>query len=82
MLNLPRRQTDPIPSPYERLGLTDLPFPSEPVLDPYSSDHRRNSSIYAQSPVKEAIEKFERLLVRPEDFLNGDYPVDTRERTG
>ena len=70
MLNLPRRQTTPIASPYERLGLTDLPFPSEPLLDPYSNDPRRNGSIYAQSPVKDAIEKFERLLIRPDDFLN------------
>ena len=70
MLNLPRRQTAPISSPYERLGLTDLPFPPEPVLDPYSKDPRRNGSIYAQSPVQDAIEKFERLLIRPNDFLN------------
>ena len=70
MLNLPRRQTAPIPSPYERLGLTDLPFPPEPVLDPYSKDPRRDGSIYAQSPVQNAIEKFERLLIRPNDFLN------------
>ncbi len=70
MLNLPRRQTGSIPSPYERLGLTDLPFPSEPFLDPYSNDPRRNGSIYAQSPVKDAIEKFDRLLIRPNDFLN------------
>ena len=70
MLNLPRRQTAPISSPYERLGLTDLPFPPEPLLDPYSNDPRRNGSIYALSPVKDAIEKFERLLIRPGDFLN------------
>ena len=70
MLNLPRRQTVPVSSPYERLGLTDLPFPSEPLLDPYSNDPRRNGAIYAQSPVREAIKKFERLLIRPDDFLN------------
>ena len=70
MLNLPRRQTAPIPSLYERLGLTDLPFPTEPLLDPYSPDPRRNGSIYAQSPVQGAIEKFERLLIRPGDFPN------------
>ena len=70
MLNLPRRQTAPVSSPYERLGLTDLPFPPEPVLDPYSNDPRRDGSIYAQSPVHDAIEKFERLLIRPNDFLN------------
>ena len=70
MLNLPRRQTAPILSAYQGLGLADLPFPTEPLLDPYSNDPRRNGSIYAQSPVKNAIEKFERLLVRPNDFLN------------
>ena len=70
MLNLPRRQTAPIASPYERLGLTDLPFPPEPLLNPYSNDPRRNGSIYAQSPVQDAIEKFERLLIPPDDFLN------------
>ena len=70
MLNLPRRQPAPISSPYERLGLTDLPFPPEPLLDPYSKDPRRDGSIYAQSPVQDAIEKFERLLIRPNDFLN------------
>ena len=70
MLNLPRRSTEPVPSPYARFGLTDLPFPTEPLLDPYSRDPRRNGSIYAQSPVRDAIEKFERLLIRPGDFPN------------
>ena len=70
MLNIPRRQTAPRSSPYERFGLTDLPFPTEPLLDPYSNDPRRNGSIYAQSPVEDAIGKFERLLIRPDDFLN------------
>ncbi len=70
MLNLPRRETAPITSPYEQLGLTDLPFPLEPFLDPYNEDPRRNGSIYAQSPVQQEIEKFERLLIRPGDFSN------------
>ena len=70
MLNLPRRRNEPVSSPYERFGLTDLPFPTEPLLDPYSRDPRRNGSIYAQSPVRDAIEKFERLLIRPGDFPN------------
>lgn len=58
------------PSVYEILGLTDLPFSSDPVLDPYSADPRRNGRIYAQAPVKVAMEKFERLLIRPDDFVN------------
>ena len=70
MLNLPRRRNRPIASPYERLGLTDLPFPNTPVLDPYSADPRVNGGIYAQSSVSEAIDKFERLLICPSDFPN------------
>ena len=70
MLNLPRRRDHLASSPYERFGLTDLPFPTEPMLDPYSRDPRRNGSIYAQSPVRDAIDKFERLLIRPGDFRN------------
>ena len=70
MLNLPRRRNEPVSSPYERFGLTDLPFPTEPMIDPYNRDPRRNGSIYAQSPVRDAIDKFERLLIRPDDFRN------------
>ena len=71
MLNLPpKRQAASVPSLYELLGFRDLPFPSEPVVDPSSEDPRRNGAIYAQSPVKGAIEKFERLLIRPDDFHN------------
>lgn len=55
---------------YEVLGLKDLPFSVEPVLDPYSPDPRQNGRIYAEAPVKGAIEKFEGLLVRPHDFPN------------
>ena len=40
------------------------------MLDPYRNDPRRDGSIYAQSPVQGALEKFERLLIRPNDFLN------------
>ena len=70
MLDLPGRQTTPIRSPYERWGLANLPFPTEPLLVPNSDDPRRNGSIYAQSPVQNAIEKFERLLIQPDDFPN------------
>lgn len=68
----PRRSRDATAtsSVYEVLGLRDLPFSSEPVLDPYSADPRRNGRIYAQEPVKGAMEKFERLLIRPDDFPN------------
>lgn len=68
----PRRPKDDAgtPSIYEVLGLRDLPFSSDPVLDPYSGDPRRNGQIYAQAPVTVAIEKFERLLIRPDDFPN------------
>lgn len=68
----PRRPNDATAtsSVYEVLGLKDLPFSPDPVLDPYSDDPRRNGRIYAQEPVKDAIEKFQRLLVRPGDFPN------------
>jgi hypothetical protein len=48
----------------------DLPFPSEPVADPYSMDDRKNGAIYADSTARDAIQKFVHLLVRPTDFLN------------
>ena len=70
MVTLPRRSPTPTPSRYEQLGLRDLPFPTEPVLNPYSTDPRSNGAIYAQSPVQVAIDKFERLLIRPDDFHN------------
>ena len=70
MITLPRRSSVPTPSRYERLGLNDLPFPTDPVLNPYSDDVRVNGGIYAQSPVQDAISKFESLLIRPDDFQN------------
>lgn len=71
MLNLPLQPpTAPIASIYEPLGLTDLPFPTTPVVDPYNSDERRNGRIYAEAPVQAEIEKFEGLLIRPNDFAN------------
>jgi len=69
-LALPKRSSFPSPSPYEALGLTDLPFPNNPVVNPYSTDPRMNGSIYAASTVRDAIDKFERLLIRPHDFPN------------
>jgi len=67
---LPKRSGAIIPSKYEPLGLRDLPFPPNAVLNPYSSDERTNGSIYAQSIAQGAIDKFERLLIRPDDFPN------------
>ena len=40
------------------------------VADPYNTDPRRNGSIYAEEPVRSSIEKFEQLLIRPNDFQN------------
>ena len=70
MLKIPQKPSDQAQSNYRSLGLSDLPFPTEPVLDPYSYDPRRNGSIYAQSPAQGAIDKFERLLIHPDDFFN------------
>jgi hypothetical protein len=50
--------------------MKELPFPNEAVVNPYSNDARKNGSIYAISPVKAEIEKFENLLIRPDDFTN------------
>ena len=71
MLNLPQRpKSDMSLSFYNSLGLKDLPFPTDPVVNPGSPDPRLNGSIYAESPVKQEIEKFENLLIRPHDFQN------------
>ena len=70
MLKLPRRSVDQVGSIYQPLGLTNLPFSANPVLNPYSTDPRLNGTIYAETPAGAAIEKFERLLIRPQDFSN------------
>lgn len=70
MLRLPRSDAASPSSQYEPMGLKDLPFPTEPVLDPKSGDPRRDGSIYAKSPVMDAVLKFEQLLIRPNDFHN------------
>lgn len=67
---LPKSTKTKIESIYTLLGLTDQPFPTEPVADPYSQDPRRNGAIYAESPVQAKIQQFEQLLIRPDDFLN------------
>jgi len=70
MVTLPKKHTTSIPTAYNKLGLKDLPFPTDPVVNPYSIDPRCNGTIYAESPVKNEIDKFEKLLIRPEDFPN------------
>ncbi len=70
MVTPPRRRVNQQRSIYEPLGLTDLPFSANPVLNLYSTDPRLNGAIYAEGPVQDAIAKFERLLIRPKDFNN------------
>ena len=70
MLQLPIRRPQQTSSPYAALGLSDLPFPVTAVVDPYNTDPRRNGAIYAEEPVRSSIEKFEQLLIRPNDFQN------------
>lgn len=67
---IPKRAAGAVKSRYELLGLRDLPFPTEAVLNPYSYDERRNGTIYAENIVRDQIDKFERLLIRPDDFPN------------
>lgn len=69
-MQIPKATKTPIPSKYTPLGLKELPFPNEAVVNPYSSDARKNGSIYATSPVQAEIQKFENLLIRPDDFTN------------
>jgi hypothetical protein len=64
------RTPPPSGSPYELLGLRDLPFPTEGFVDPYSSDPRTNGRIYAVASAQSAITRFENLLIRPDDFQN------------
>ena len=70
MLHLPIQSAQPEDSIYAKLGLNDLPFPTLAVSDPYNTDPRRNGAIYAENPVRSSIQKFEQLLVRPNDFRN------------
>ena len=70
MLIVPKKGLQQTTSPYKKLGLKDLPFPNVAVSDPYNTDPRRNGTIYAEGPVRPSIEKFEQLLIRPNDFQN------------
>ena len=69
-LQIPIRSTQQTTSAYAKLGLKDLPFPFTPVADPYNTDPRRNGAIYADKPIRPSIDKFEQLLIRPNDFAN------------
>ena len=69
-IRLPKKSTISIGPKYELLGLSDMPFPSDGFVDPYSHDPRINGSIYAMSTAQPAITKFENLLIRPDDFPN------------
>jgi len=68
-INLPKKSTTTVGSIYAPLGLTDMPFPSNGFVNPYSDNPRINGKIYATLTAKSAIDKFERLLIRPDDFL-------------
>ena len=70
MVTLPRRTSAPTMPGYAGLGLTELPFSTEAVLNPYSDNPRTNGAIYAEAPVRDAIDKFERMLIRSDDFPN------------
>lgn len=51
-LAIPRRSQVVVSSRYEPLGLRDLPFPTDPVINPYNDDPRRNGGIYAESAAR------------------------------
>ncbi len=69
-MQIPRRPSQQPQARYRTLGLRDLPFPNVAVLDPYNTDPRRNGAIYAEEPMRSSIDKFESLLIRPNDFQN------------
>lgn len=66
------RRTEPSksPSPYARLRLTNNPFTADPIIRPRSKDSRTNGSIFADGCRREVISRFEKLLLRGEDFDN------------
>ena len=84
MVNMPiikhkGEQPSTPPSPFAPLGLSDLPFPTEPVIKPQSTDPRENGSIYAQGPVMAEIRRFEQLLTF--DFRNRNRIVTLWSRS-
>ena len=70
MVYLPNTSLVSSVSHFESLGLRDLPFPSTAIANPYSTDSRLNGTIYTEAPVRNEIERFEQLLIRPDDFHN------------
>lgn len=62
--------TLPTTNPYEALGLTNNPFPSDPIIRPRSPDRRTNGAIFADGCRKEVISRFDKLLLRGADFDN------------
>lgn len=82
MLQIPRPSAQLSVSPYAKLGLKDLPFPTTPVVDPYNTDPRRNGAIYAEETVRPSLEKFQRLLIRPTIFRIGcGWPISGQKET-
>ena len=65
MVYLPNTSLVSSVSHFESLGLRDLPFPSTAIANPYSTDPRLNGTIYTEDPVRNEIERFEQLLIRP-----------------
>lgn len=67
---LPMKPTNtPTANPYEALGLTNNPFPGDPVIRPRSPDRRVNGAVFADGCRKEVISRFYKLLLRGTDFL-------------
>src|SRR5947208_11596156 len=62
--------TSPTVNHYKGLGLTNNPFPSDPIIRPRSKDRRTNGAIFADGCRKEVISRFEKLLLRGTDFEN------------
>jgi hypothetical protein len=60
--------TSPTGNLYAMLALTNNPFPGDPIIRPGSKDPRTNGSIFADGCRKEVISRFEKLLLRGEDF--------------
>lgn len=59
----PIQQPSPSPNIYEKLGLSDNPFPSEPSLSPDSQDPRRNGLIYCEQLHDDKKKSFTNLLI-------------------
>lgn len=58
----------PTANHYEALGLTNNPFPADPIIRPRSPDRRVNGAIFASPCRTEVISRFEKLLLRGTDF--------------